>query len=370
MVTLKQIAERLDVSTAVVSHVLNNPAGNTRVSAQTRNRIEQTARELNYVPNRRAQALVTRRTRTIGFICSRTYVRNNHKSDAYFHAILHGVEASCRAAGYHCLYARYEVSDLLNIVYPKSMKDGSVDGIVLAGYTPRDALEKLKSLRLPCVQVGTNVDPDCEMRCFTGNLGDAFERVATRLRDLGHSRIQLVVPGGPGPEAWAKQFMNLKAKIAGLEPETALMPALAANRESALAHAEAVLRMASPPTAFICNPVHSMGLAEGLARAGWTCPRDYSMICFGLPDSEDQRLYPGNVKLSFIVLPVEQAGYHAAHDLLQRLGESILKPDGETRQIKSTTLIPCELIDAESCGPVNRDRVTGTTAPKQSSLAG
>src|SRR6266545_8086719 len=167
MVTLKQIANRVNVSTAVVSHVLNGPSGNTRVSSTTRALIEQIARELDYVPNMRARSLVMRRTQTIGFVCSRSYVKNNHKSDAYFHAILHGVEETCRSVGYKCLYARYELQDLQEIVYPRSMKDGSVDGVVLAGYTPRQALEKLASLKLPCVQVGTNVDPEAKILCFT-----------------------------------------------------------------------------------------------------------------------------------------------------------------------------------------------------------
>ncbi|WP_428939254.1 LacI family DNA-binding transcriptional regulator [Fontivita pretiosa] len=361
MVTLKDIAARVNVSTTVVSHVLNNPSGNTRVSEQTRKLIQKVAREMNYVPNRRAQALVTRRTQTIGFICSRTYVKNNHKSDAYFHAILHGVEETCRLAGYHCLYARYELGDLEHIVYPQSMKDGSVDGVVLAGYTPREAIEKLASLRLPCVQVGTNVDPNCGIRCFTGDLGRAFETVARRLRELGHRRIQLVLPGGPGPEAWAKKFVELKDRIAGLEPEIALMPALASNRDSALAHAQTVVRRARSgaascdrPTAFICNPVHSTGLAEGLAEHGWLCPRDYSMVCFGLPESEDMRLYPGNVRLSFITLPVEDAGRLAARELLKRLGVSVPAPqaDLQTETIKSTTYIPCGVWFRESCGAV------------------
>ena len=129
-----------------------------------------------------------------------------------------------------------------------------------------------------------------------------------------------------------------------------------ANPFSAIVAAisEAVLQRKSPPTAFICNPVHMMGLAEGLARGGRTCPRDYSMVCFGVPDNEDTRLYPGNVRLSFIVLPVEQAGYRAAQELLRRLGASVAEPAGATERIKSTTLIPCDFIDAESCGPVRQ----------------
>jgi LacI family transcriptional regulator len=353
MVTLKQIAQRVSVSTSVVSHVLNSPSGNTRVSREKRAIIERVAQEMQYVPNLRARSLVTRRTQTIGFVSSRSYVRNNHKSDAYFHSILHGVEEVCRAAGYKCLYARYEPQELEEIVYPRSVRDGSVDGLVFAGYTPAEALRKLATLKVPCVQVGTNVDPDSGVQCVTSDLGRAFEQAVRRLRELGHKRMQLVLPGGPGPQGLAKKFQGLASVVPGIEPEVAMMPTLASNRDSAFAHAQAVLRRHARPTAFICNPVHAQGLAEGLLEGGLICPRDYSIVCFGLPDSEDHRLYPGNVRMSFIVLPVEEAGRRAAAALLSRLDvPGFGRPEDARRNGGCpTTYIPCEVIFTESCGP-------------------
>ena len=361
MVTLKQIAQRVNVSTSVVSHVLNSPSGNTRVSKAKRELIERVARELQYVPNLRARSLVTRRTQTLGFVISRSFVKNSHKSDAYFHAILNGIEQVCRSAGYKTLYARYEPNELEEIVYPRSIRDGSVDGVIFAGYTPPEALKKLATLKVPCVQVGTNVELDSGVQCITSDLGRAFEQVVRRLRELGHKRVQLVLPGGPGPQRVARKFQNLSSIIAGAEPEVAMMQTLASNRESALAHAQAMLRRSRRPTAFICNPVHAHALAEGLAEGGLTCPRDYSMVCFGAADAEDQRLYPANVRLSFIVLPVEEAGRRAAAALLGRLGVEGFDDILATRVnggngngnggVCPTTYIPCDVIFTESCGP-------------------
>jgi LacI family transcriptional regulator len=353
MVTLKQIAQRVSVSTSVVSHVLNSPSGNTRVSREKRELIERVAREMQYVPNLRARSLVTRRTQTLGFVSSRSYVKNSHKSDAYFHAILHGVEEVCRAAGYKCLYARYEPQELEEIIYPRSVRDGSVDGLVFAGYTPGEALKKLAALKVPCVQVGTNVDFDTGVHCVTSDLGHAFEQVVRHLRELGHKRVQLVLPGGPGPQRLAKKFQGLASTVPGIEPEVALMPTLASNRASALAQAQLILSRRERPTAFICNPVHAQGLAEGLAEGQLTCPRDFSMVCFGLPDSEDHRLYPANVRMSFIVLPVEEAGRRAAAALLSRLGVDGFALSEEVRRngASTTTFIPCDVLFTESCGP-------------------
>jgi LacI family transcriptional regulator len=54
--TLKDLAEKLDVSIATVSRALS---GNDRIAQSTRARIESAARELGYYPNRAARALVS-----------------------------------------------------------------------------------------------------------------------------------------------------------------------------------------------------------------------------------------------------------------------------------------------------------------------
>ena len=61
--TLKDVARRSGFSVTTVSRALN---GHSDVNIETRKKIEQAARELNYFPNRMAQQLVTRKTNAIG----------------------------------------------------------------------------------------------------------------------------------------------------------------------------------------------------------------------------------------------------------------------------------------------------------------
>lgn len=67
MTTLKTLADRLGLSTATVSRVLNARTNNM-VSKATRNRVLALATELGYRPNPAARALVTGRTHTIGLL--------------------------------------------------------------------------------------------------------------------------------------------------------------------------------------------------------------------------------------------------------------------------------------------------------------
>ncbi len=63
--TLADVARHANVSYQTVSRVLNNSAN---VSAKTRQKIEQAIAELKYVPNRVAQQLVGKESKTVGLV--------------------------------------------------------------------------------------------------------------------------------------------------------------------------------------------------------------------------------------------------------------------------------------------------------------
>lgn len=65
--SLKDIAQAVGVSTALVSYVLNNQKKN-RISQEIAQKIRQVAQAMNYQPNQIAQSLKTNRTRTLGLI--------------------------------------------------------------------------------------------------------------------------------------------------------------------------------------------------------------------------------------------------------------------------------------------------------------
>ena len=69
-VTLKDIARAADVTTATVSYVINNTPGQS-IAAETRERVQRAARELNYVPNSAARALRRRRSGCVGVVAKK-----------------------------------------------------------------------------------------------------------------------------------------------------------------------------------------------------------------------------------------------------------------------------------------------------------
>jgi LacI family transcriptional regulator len=66
-VTIKQVAQRADVSTQTVSRVLNNRPD---VAPETRERIQEIINQLGYKPSAIARSLIRRRSQTIGVVIS------------------------------------------------------------------------------------------------------------------------------------------------------------------------------------------------------------------------------------------------------------------------------------------------------------
>jgi len=64
-VTIHDVAGRAGVSSMTVSRVIN---GSSRVSIETRGRVEQAISELGYVPSRLARGLSAQRTGTIALL--------------------------------------------------------------------------------------------------------------------------------------------------------------------------------------------------------------------------------------------------------------------------------------------------------------
>lgn len=98
---LKDIAEKVGCSIAVVSHVVNNSSGNITCRDELRDRILQTAAELDYAPHYASRALKSQRSFTIG-----VYIPPREGSSigyTYESSIMMGIERVCREKAYDLL---------------------------------------------------------------------------------------------------------------------------------------------------------------------------------------------------------------------------------------------------------------------------
>src|SRR4029077_9158483 len=92
-VTLADIAREIGVSKMTVSRAINN---NALISPETRERVLEVARRMNYQPNQHARALATSRSFLIGIVVP-------DLMNLYFAEVTRAIESVARPAGFQLL---------------------------------------------------------------------------------------------------------------------------------------------------------------------------------------------------------------------------------------------------------------------------
>lgn len=123
MVTIKDIANLAGVSKTTVSKVLNNK--DQKISESTRQKILNIVRENNYVPNKMAQSLVTKKTKTIGLIIPD--IRN-----PFFTDIARGAEDKAVREGYNIILCNTDENIEKETRAFNTLTEKMADGIIFA----------------------------------------------------------------------------------------------------------------------------------------------------------------------------------------------------------------------------------------------
>ncbi len=122
MITLKELAKKLNVSISTVSKALND---SSEISEETIKRVKEVAEIYNYTPNKVALSLKNSKTKTIGVIIPNIL---NH----FFAKVLYGIEKEASKLGYSL------ITCISNELYDKEVNslnllaNGSVDGFIMS----------------------------------------------------------------------------------------------------------------------------------------------------------------------------------------------------------------------------------------------
>lgn len=150
MVTIKDIADLAGVSKTTVSKVLNNK--DEKISDTTRKKILDIVKEKNYRPNKMAQSLVTKKTKTIGIIIPD--IRN-----PFFTDIVRGAEDKAVKEGYNIILCNTDENVEKEIKALNTLADKMVDGIIFAPSSKIDLNSKEYNLSTkPIVLVDKKLD--------------------------------------------------------------------------------------------------------------------------------------------------------------------------------------------------------------------
>jgi DNA-binding LacI/PurR family transcriptional regulator len=362
-ITLRHLAEKTGVSATAISHVLNGRLGTIRVSDETRRRVQAAADELGYVPQASARSMATRKSYSVAVVCTYQDGPMNPTTATYFANALTAAQEVCKLVGYHCLYATCGLGNPDSFVIPRFMKDGSVDGILLAGHADIGVIRRIKALDLPCVQVGSNIDPAAGIPCVYADFDAGIADAARHLVSLGHRRVELLLTSGPGPAAQVRNFLSLASQVPDLEPTAYCIPQEWGNFDQGVDRAKHLLaaRTTDSPTAYICTPHHAAAIAATFAEAGLLPPRDYSLVVMQPAETGPQPLHPLGLLPTAIDFPLHQVARHAAAKLF-----SLLDVDPAPLGPPAAGPLPATLTPGQTTGPAPQPSHR-TTAPTRRS---
>ncbi len=148
MVTIREIAEFCNVSTATVSKALNH---GTDIGSETSARIRAVAQQMGYFPNSAARSLKTRHSRNLGLL---TQLRDkNGLSHDFVALVINGFQAEAEQCGYDVTFVSSNIYGM-TMSYVEHCRYRNFDGVALicADFYSSSVRELLDS-GIPCVTV-------------------------------------------------------------------------------------------------------------------------------------------------------------------------------------------------------------------------
>jgi LacI family transcriptional regulator len=276
--TLKELAERLDVSITTVSRAL---AGHEQIALKTRERVAEAARELGYVPNRAARQLVSGRSGFAGFVMP---IRGPSIVDSYLGEFITGLGEGLVSHGLDLFLATVQEGQEEIDVLRHVVESGRADGVVVPRVAESDErLRYLSTRDFPFVAHGRLLDSGLRYNWLDSDGETAFAEAFDMLYGLGHRHIGLVTISEP------MTFRHLRER--GLHDAVARRgdPSVRIDVESfprfdragSVAAIHRMLHGSPRPTAIVgLFDEIALTVLEEATRAGIAVPRDLSVVGF------------------------------------------------------------------------------------------
>jgi len=320
---VKDVAEAAGVSLGTVSNVLNRP---DRVSARTRERVENAMTELAFVRNESARQLRAGKSRVVAYVML-------DASNPFFTDVAQGIEEAAEDADLSVFTCNSDQRTEREHVYLDRLEQQRVQGILITPVDPDDpALDAVAARGTAVVIVDRtrSVDTHCSV-AVDDVLGGRL--TAEHLLDLGHQRVAFV--GGPeriGQVRDRRSGVRQALDAAGRSPDDLVVvgtEALTVDEGRSAGAGIVGMRTEARPTAAVCaNDLLALGLLQQCVSLGVRVPEDLAIVGYDDIDFAAAAAVP----LTSVRQPRRQLGRTAAELLL----DEAANPDHEHQQILFT----------------------------------
>ena len=329
------LARLAGVSTATVSRALN---GSELINPETRARITDLAKTLNYTINIGAKNLRSGQNSTIGVVIPSDPIAHQQISDPFFLSMLGSIADALTARGFDTLISRVNADHL--DAAAGLYDSGRVRGLIVIGqWRHHDQLNQLAANRLPLVVWGAQMSGSLYCTVGGNNLLGG-QRATEHLVKQGRKRI-LFIGDTSLPEVEQRHAGYLLAhRSAKLNVDLNLCvrtPFTMDGGQSAIALA--IRKGIQFDSIFAASDVLAMSALGALAQRGIDVPRQVAVVGY-----DDIALAPfTHPPLSTIRQPIVQAGTVMVDALIQLINgdaaesvslDAVFVERGSSKQVK------------------------------------
>jgi len=272
MVRIKDIAEKVGLSTSSVSRILN---GKQNTSIEQKEYIKRVAKELGYVPNRAARNMVLSKTFTVGIVIPDLF---NMFQRQLFSIIEHQLEF----AGYHTLFFFVKNTSSSEEECINKIKAEYLDGLILIHeFKTTKLYEYCTKNNIPIVS-STFTIPNYDFPSISINEDAAAYEAIKHLINLGHRSIAMI-----SCEMYSCGVKRIEGFYRAMEEinisrdQTTTIWAKAFSFEAGLySMKELLLRNKEYTAIFAISDELAIGAINALQDLGVRVPEDVSVVGF------------------------------------------------------------------------------------------
>lgn len=273
-ITIHDIASQLNMSASTVSRALS---GNKRISKETRDRVQNTANDLNYKPNHLASSFRTGRSKTIGIIIPRI---NRH----FFSHAIAGMERVTNPAGYNLMICQTNENFDEEKKSIQTLINNRVDGIIMSVSVGTKNAAHVKAALAAGIQVvqfdrvseGVNID-----KVLNNNLEGGYQAT---MHLIGQGYRNIVHAAGPlHNNVYADRCAGYRKAMqeAGLHVTENRVIEVELTRDGGRNLIEKLADQNQLPEAiFSASDYSALGMFIELKNRGFSIPKDIALVGF------------------------------------------------------------------------------------------
>ncbi|HEU4387537.1 MAG TPA: LacI family DNA-binding transcriptional regulator [Blastocatellia bacterium] len=269
---IKDVAKEAGVSTATVSHVINNTR---RVSDATRERVLRAVERCNYYPNAQARTLASGRSNMLGLLVSDI-------SNPFFPEIVKSVQEAASQRGYDVILADTSYDARRTSSCVRRMIERQVAGVALmTSELDPNLVDNLGRREVSVVFLDLG-SAGGRMSTLMVDYEMGIEQAIRHLVELNHERIAYI--GGPAGLFSAERRLQAFQRSFALHLPSAGIPPVYEGDFHVDGAKRAAARMLSQPeypsAVVVANDLMALGVMRECRRAGLAIPRDISIVGF------------------------------------------------------------------------------------------